>query len=116
MLNPVPGVAPASLVHLSRLNMTGRATEPDRISIEKKQEANVDVESSTSVTDEGLDNGEPAPPKLTPEQEKKLYRKIDLWLMPILTIMYLFSFLDRGMSFLQLGGLVTDCDVLREYW
>lgn len=38
----------------------------------------------------------PAPPKLTAEQEKRLYRKIDLWLMPILTLMYLASFLDRG--------------------
>jgi hypothetical protein len=38
----------------------------------------------------------PPPPDLTPEQEKKLWRKIDLRLMPILSLMYLFSFLDRG--------------------
>jgi hypothetical protein len=35
-------------------------------------------------------------PTLTPEQESKLWRKIDLRLMPILSLMYLFSFLDRG--------------------
>ncbi|TFK32744.1 MFS general substrate transporter [Crucibulum laeve] len=36
------------------------------------------------------------PPDLTPEEEKKLWRKIDLRLMPILTLMYLSAFLDRG--------------------
>lgn len=38
----------------------------------------------------------PPPPDFTPEQQKALYRKIDLRLMPILTLMYLCSFLDRG--------------------
>lgn len=35
-------------------------------------------------------------PVLTPEQEKKLWRKIDLRIMPILSLMYLLAFLDRG--------------------
>jgi hypothetical protein len=39
---------------------------------------------------------EEAPPTLTPEEEKRLYRKIDIRLMPMLTAMYLVSFLDRG--------------------
>lgn len=37
-----------------------------------------------------------APLILSASEEKKLYRKIDLRLMPILTLMYLCSFLDRG--------------------
>jgi len=40
----------------------------------------------------------PPPMMLTEEQEKKLWRKIDLKILPILTLMYLFSFLDRGKS------------------
>jgi len=38
------------------------------------------------------------PPTLTPEEEAKAWRKIDIRLMPILALLYLFSFLDRGMS------------------
>ena len=38
----------------------------------------------------------PAPPVLTPQEEARLWRKIDLRIMPILTLMYLFSFVDRG--------------------
>lgn len=32
----------------------------------------------------------------SPAQEKKLLRKMDLRIMPILSILYLFAFLDRG--------------------
>jgi len=35
-------------------------------------------------------------PRLTPEQERKLWRKVDMRLMPILSLMYLLAFLDRG--------------------
>ncbi len=38
----------------------------------------------------------PPPPTLTKEEEAALFRKIDWRLMPILTLMYLCSFLDRG--------------------
>jgi hypothetical protein len=38
----------------------------------------------------------PPPATLTKEEEKKLWRKIDLKILPILTLLYLFSFLDRG--------------------
>ena len=48
------------------------------------------------VLDFGGDSTLPPPPKLTLEEEKRLYRKIDLRLMPILSLMYLCSFLDRG--------------------
>ena len=33
---------------------------------------------------------------LSKEEERKLYRKIDMKIMPIVTLMYLTSFLDRG--------------------
>ena len=39
----------------------------------------------------------PSPPcEMSPEMEKRLYRKVDLWLMPILALMYLCAFIDRG--------------------
>ncbi|KAH9919548.1 major facilitator superfamily domain-containing protein [Fomitopsis serialis] len=41
------------------------------------------------------------PPPLTPEQEKRLWRKVDRRILPILTIMYLCSFLDRGNAKIQ---------------
>lgn len=44
----------------------------------------------------GGDGTLPAPPVLTPQEEARLWRKIDLRIMPILTMMYLFSFVDRG--------------------
>ena len=41
----------------------------------------------------------PPPPRLTEAEEKKLWRKIDLKLLPILTLLYLLSFIDRGEVF-----------------
>lgn len=46
--------------------------------------------------DFGGDTNLPPPPKLTLEQEAKLWQKVDLRLMPILALMYLLSFMDRG--------------------
>ena len=46
--------------------------------------------------DFGGDSSLPPPPQLTAEEEKRLWNKIDLRLMPILSLMYLCSFLDRG--------------------
>jgi hypothetical protein len=36
------------------------------------------------------------PSTLTPEEEARVWQKIDIRLMPILALLYLFSFLDRG--------------------
>ena len=63
-----------------------------------------------SVTSENDHNGRPvekwtfgarsvddvAPRALSPEAEKRLWRKVDLRLMPILSAMYLLAFMDRG--------------------
>ncbi|KIJ64861.1 hypothetical protein HYDPIDRAFT_40046 [Hydnomerulius pinastri MD-312] len=74
--------------------------------------ASVSVEKQASETQ--LENAVPvhdvvdAPPMLTPEQEKRLWRKVDLRLMPILSLMYLLSFMDRGnIGNAKLDGLTT---------
>jgi len=57
--------------------------------------------SSSGITvDFGGESSLPPPPTLTSEQERKLWRKVDIRLMPILSLMYLLSFLDRGSIFL----------------
>ncbi|KAJ8454955.1 hypothetical protein ONZ51_g12724 [Trametes cubensis] len=54
----------------------------------------------------------PPPPDLSEAQIKALYRKIDLRLMPILTLMYLCSFLDRGnIGNAKLQGLLTQLNL-----
>ncbi|KAL4251559.1 MFS transporter superfamily protein [Abortiporus biennis] len=95
----------------------------DNSSIEKRppservEEVDIEKKSSTNsddgpLFDFGGDTRLPPPPKLTPEQEAKLYRKIDWWLMPILTLMYLCSFLDRGnIGNAKLQGLTTQLDL-----
>ena len=42
------------------------------------------------------EEGLPAPPVLTPEEEERLWRKIDWHILPIITVMYLCSFVDRS--------------------
>jgi len=51
-------------------------------------------------------------PLLTPEEERKLWRKVDMRLMPILSLMYLLAFLDRGnIGNAKLDGLITQLDL-----
>ncbi|RDX52238.1 MFS general substrate transporter [Lentinus brumalis] len=48
------------------------------------------------------------PPSLSPGEQRRLWRKIDMRLMPILTVMYLCSFVDRGnIGNAKLEGLTT---------
>jgi len=47
------------------------------------------------IRGQDLDNISP-PLQLSEAEEKKLWRKIDLRLLPILTLLYLLSFMDRG--------------------
>lgn len=72
----------------------------DAASLEKNSlsvsENVVEKEANKHVVDFGGESALPPPPVLTPEQEQRLYRKIDYRLMPILSLMYLCSFLDRG--------------------
>ncbi|KAI8996642.1 MFS general substrate transporter [Trametes punicea] len=92
--------------------MATKDSDAPRASIEKN--GSVSVEESPVKPDLAYGGEEtlPPPPDLTPEQVKALYRKIDLKLMPILTIMYLCSFLDRGnIGNAKLQGLVTQLDM-----
>ncbi|KAF9255008.1 MFS general substrate transporter [Marasmius fiardii PR-910] len=64
--------------------------------------------SKVETNDDESSTGLSPPPKLTEAEERKLWRKIDRRLMPILCLMYLFSFLDRGnIGNARLQGLVT---------
>ncbi|GAA5905619.1 uncharacterized protein JCM6883_005388 [Sporobolomyces salmoneus] len=48
----------------------------------------------------------------TPEEEKKLYRKIDRRIMPILALLYLLSFMDRSnIGNARLNGLEADLNM-----
>jgi len=79
---------------------------------ESRSEKVASIDSANKI-DFGGESSLPPPPILTPEQEKKLWRKIDLRLMPILTAMYLFSFLDRGnIGNARLQGLTTQLHLL----
>ncbi|KAM5545341.1 hypothetical protein V8D89_000954, partial [Ganoderma adspersum] len=56
--------------------------------------------------------GLPPPPALTPEEERRLWRKIDWHIVPIITIMYLCSFVDRSnIGNAKLQGIVTQLDL-----
>ncbi|KAH9919549.1 MFS general substrate transporter [Fomitopsis serialis] len=73
------------------------------------------METPEGRTSEGLgDVNDEAhhPPALTVEEERKLWRKVDLRIVPILTVMYLCSFLDRGnIGNAKLQGLTTQLDL-----
>ncbi|EPQ50490.1 MFS general substrate transporter [Gloeophyllum trabeum ATCC 11539] len=90
--------------------MRSKASTPD-VSVDGEKPTVETIENtSTAIPVPGKlhydgEEGLPSPPVLTEEEEKRLWRKIDLRLMPILSVMYLFSFLDRGNAKLQ--GLVT---------
>jgi len=72
----------------------------NKSSLEKVSDSQLaDVKLKASSEDDldfGGDSTLPPPPTLSDEEERKLWRKIDFRLMPILTLMYLCSFLDRG--------------------
>ncbi|KAF7357743.1 putative transporter C11D3.18C [Mycena venus] len=79
---------------------TGEKTDTGKPSLEKRSEdAQVDdvkIANSEEFVDFGGESTLPPPPSLSTEEERKLWRKVDFRLMPILSLMYLLSFLDRG--------------------
>ncbi|EIN14719.1 MFS general substrate transporter [Punctularia strigosozonata HHB-11173 SS5] len=86
-------------------------TSMERFAIEDEKPAvdamveTVDGSSHTERPEEAL---QPPPMKLTPEEERKLYRKIDLRLIPIMWLMYLGSQVDRSnIGNAKLQGLLT---------
>ncbi|KAJ3514424.1 hypothetical protein NLJ89_g2392 [Agrocybe chaxingu] len=68
--------------------------------------------SSSEDIDFGGESTLPPPPNLTEEEERKLWRKVDRRLMPILALMYLLSFLDRGnIGNARLQGLQSELEL-----
>ncbi|KIM80617.1 hypothetical protein PILCRDRAFT_789396 [Piloderma croceum F 1598] len=82
---------------------------PDPLTEKQDRLSTSKGDTNSEPIDFGGDSKLPPPPQLTAEQEKKLWRKIDMRLMPILSLMYLTSFLDRGNA--KLHGLVTQLDL-----
>lgn len=76
----------------------------NRNSVEKIEVEHVKSDDSEETYDFGGESTLPRPPKLTPEQERKLYRKIDLRIIPIVTLMFLTAFLDRGTCIIVTSG------------
>lgn len=75
--------------------MSDKGTESRSNSLEKVA-ATIEETPVKGTLAYGGEDTLPPPPTLTAEEEKRLWRKIDMRLMPILTLMYLCSFLDRG--------------------
>ncbi|KAI0658150.1 major facilitator superfamily domain-containing protein [Cubamyces menziesii] len=67
----------------------------------------------THISDEPVTNSSlPPPPNLTAEEEKRLWRKIDMRLIPISTALYLVSYVDRSnIGNAKLQGLITQLDL-----
>ncbi|KAL5520958.1 hypothetical protein ACEPAF_2961 [Sanghuangporus sanghuang] len=114
-----PNHQPHDLVILFQPRMAQvRKSEIDSASLEKGS-----IVISQDVTDDkkkkigaqfdfGGDSTLPPPPELSPEEVKRLYRKIDLRILPILSLMYLCSFLDRGnIGNAKLAGLVEELEL-----
>ena len=72
---------------------------------ESVDEKHVEIEQvEVGISEGGVVSGQkiPPPPKLSLKQQRRAYHKADLWIMPMVTLMYLASFLDRGMHYVQL--------------
>ncbi|KAH8431086.1 uncharacterized protein LDX57_008747 [Aspergillus melleus] len=53
-----------------------------------------------------------SPPEFTPEMEKRVFRKMDLRLIPMLSLLYLLAFLDRGnIGNAKIEGLLEDLNM-----
>ncbi|RPD60527.1 MFS general substrate transporter [Lentinus tigrinus ALCF2SS1-6] len=80
-------------------------------SMESKESVNGDLREPESRNSDGHDSTT-RPPALTRREQKQLWRKVDLRLMPTVAVMYLFSFMDRAnIGNARLQGLVTQLDL-----
>ena len=68
---------------------------PEKDSVSERSPSSIKPEAVNFGGEDDL----PSPPQLSEAEEKKLWRKIDLKLLPILTLLYLLSFIDRGEVF-----------------
>ena len=90
-------ILPGSRVGIRQAKMSTAALSPSTPSNEKgKIEDTIEVfdaeSSETSKTDLALRST----PSLTAEEERSLWRKVDMRLVPIAAALYLVSYLDRG--------------------
>ncbi|TBU37694.1 MFS general substrate transporter [Dichomitus squalens] len=97
--------------------MSGNPTDGQKAAPEKDLGV-VLIEEARSLSDGsqtpsyGGDRELPPPPPLSTEEQRRLWRKIDWHIMPIITIMYLCSFVDRSnIGNAKLQGLVTQLDL-----
>lgn len=76
------------------------------------------IETIEHVSDVEKPSEAAAPPTLTRAQRRRLYWKIDMRLLPVLTLMQLFSTLDKGMRILQHHRVQFDLNVTScsKYW
>nr|VWP02019.1 Hyaluronate lyase (EC (Hyaluronidase) (HYase) [Ganoderma boninense] len=82
------------------------------VSAAEEKETSESLKSGQKGFAYGGDDALPPPPTLSAEEERRLWRKVDMRLMPILTLMYLCSFLDRGnIGNAKLQGLTTQLDL-----
>lgn len=58
-----------------------------------EQDSKADVESSPARINENVSEDS----TLDEKRERVLIRKIDYYILPLIVLLYLFSFLDRGM-------------------
>lgn len=76
---------------------------------EKQSQAN--LEHSISSSDHEAHDAIAAP-QITPEMEKKILRKMDIHLIPMLALLYLLAFLDRGnIGNAKIEGLLDDLNM-----
>jgi hypothetical protein len=70
---------------------------------DKKLEIKYQEEAHTVETDiSAIENGDKSPTvkekdtRFSNIDRKRLYRRVDMWVVPVTTILYLFSFIDRA--------------------
>lgn len=70
--------------------------------MEYQEESKVDVESPREVSNSLKDDVSSRLPEIDQQKERKLIWKMDLHILPFVVLLYLFSFLDRGVPRLTL--------------
>ncbi|KAH9919553.1 MFS general substrate transporter [Fomitopsis serialis] len=92
---------------MSELHSAIESVDVSKMELDTIQTAEVLPEYEKDV-----DSELPPAPILSPAQQKKLWRKVDIRIVPILSVMYLCCYLDRGtIGNAKLQGLMTQLDL-----
>ncbi|KAH8426545.1 uncharacterized protein LDX57_004281 [Aspergillus melleus] len=74
--------------------------------------ASWDSDIKADISSAQIENAEEAPSSFSPEEEKALVRKIDLYLLPMIWIMYLLSYMDRtNIGNAKISGMEDDLNL-----